>query len=425
MNVDLNFDQAQYGILASIGFAAFFSLTSLVAGGIVDRVDPRAVLGLSSLAWAGAMGWQAAARSFSDVLASRFLLGFAQAFTNPASYTALGKLYAPEKRASAFGVYSSGVYIGGGVAALSILLIETLGWRGINSVAAAIGAAVAIGAFLVLPSLPPSGAKAAGASSDDSAGTSAGPSAGTSAGTSEMREAESDSSIDSTRETDALAQIEASKDAILPVLEGLQELFATPSIRWLLLGSGLRFMAGFCIGVWIVPFYREAFPAEIGVRFALLKASVNGIAGAASAAGGGFLTDKLSQAEPRTPQWLPAAGCVLAIPFWLGTLYADSLELSLAALFVEYLVAECWFGPTIASLQKAAPPGAQGLAQGVFSMLTLAGNLAPAFVGYLVQYSDIQLPEALSYTVPFLYISSALAFLVAGEKLVAQPQRQS
>ena len=31
-------------------------------------------------------------------------------------------------------------------------------------------------------------------------------------------------------------------------------------MRVLLLASGLRFMGGFTLGVWIVPFYREAFP---------------------------------------------------------------------------------------------------------------------------------------------------------------------
>lgn len=41
MNVDVGFGQAEYGLLASIGFAALFSLTSLVAGGLVDRVNTR------------------------------------------------------------------------------------------------------------------------------------------------------------------------------------------------------------------------------------------------------------------------------------------------------------------------------------------------------------------------------------------------
>ena len=30
------------------------------------------------------------------------------------------------------------------------------------------------------------------------------------------------------------------------------------------MASGLRFMGGFTLGVWIVPFYRGAFPGEIG-----------------------------------------------------------------------------------------------------------------------------------------------------------------
>ena len=149
----------------------------------------------------------------------------------------------------------------------------------------------------------------------------------------------------------------------------------------LLLASGLRFMGGFTLGVWIVPFYRSAFPGDLGTEFALLKASVNGVAGAVSAVGGGYLADKWSRTEPRAVVWLPAAGSLLAIPLWVGTLTAPTLETSLCFLFAEYLAAECWFGPVIAALQKAAPPGTQGLTQGALAFLTFAGNLAPALLG--------------------------------------------
>ena len=44
MNLDVGFNEAQYGVLASIGFAALFALASLVAGGLVDRVDNRILL---------------------------------------------------------------------------------------------------------------------------------------------------------------------------------------------------------------------------------------------------------------------------------------------------------------------------------------------------------------------------------------------
>ena len=173
------------------------------------------------------------------------------------------------------------------------------------------------------------------------------------------------------------------------------------------------------IGVWVVPFYRGAYPDQIGSQFALLKAAVNGIAGSVSATGGGVLTDRLCPRDSRFAQWVPAIGSVAAIPFWVGTIQAPTLEASLGFLFLEYLVAECWFGPTIAALQNAAPPTAQGLPQGVFALLPLIGNLAPALIGYLLSSSDVQLPDLLLLSVPVLYAASAAAFVVAGERAKA------
>ena len=112
---------------------------------------------------------------------------------------------------------------------------------------------------------------------------------------------------------------------------------------------------------------------------------------------------------------IAVAGSLLAIPFWAGTLTAPSLELSLAFLFGEYLFAECWFGPTIAALQRAAPPAAQGTAQGLFNTLTLVGNLAPAVIGYGLKESSYELPSLLIVAVPVLYAASAAAFYFAAD----------
>jgi len=158
-----------------------------------------------------------------------------------------------------------------------------------------------------------------------------------------------------------------------------------------------------------------AFPDEIGAQFALLKASVNGVAGAASALGGGALADRLSAAEPRSRQWVPAAGSLVAVPFWLAALSAPTLQLSIAALFLEYLAAESWFGPTVAALQAATPARLQGLSQGVFSTLTLVGNLAPLAIGVLLRDQGFELAPTLGVLVSVLYVAAAAAFVVAGE----------
>lgn len=224
MNVELGFDQAQYGLLASLGFAAVFSFASFLAGLAVDKADARTLLPTSGVLWSLAMLWQAAASSFGDVLGSRFLLGFSQAFCNPAAYVALGRISAPSSRATVLGVYSSGVYIGGGLAALSILLDGPLGWRGVSQLAGATGVGVALIAAVALPSLPP----VASEGREEAAGEEA-----------------------------ATAQ---QVGALSSLRDDLSELLAPPVVRWLLAASALRFLAGFALGVWVVPFYRGAPP---------------------------------------------------------------------------------------------------------------------------------------------------------------------
>lgn len=402
MNVDVGFGQAEYGLLASIGFAALFSLTSLVAGGFVDRVNTRNLLTGTSVLWSGATVAQGLANSFPALLASRVATSIGQGFTNPSSYTILGRLYPADKRATVNGLYASSVYFGGGLAALSVIIDQQVGWRGLYLGVGALGL-LAVGVVQVaLPPVPPL--------VDDSP----------------AMESTALLSIRGTADADAddgRSVEEAAKGGFAETVSVLRELVSEPTVSLLLVASTFRFLAGFTVGVWIVPFYREAFPGSIGAEFALIKAAVNGVAGSLSATGGGVLADRLGARDPRYKLWVPAVGSLLAIPCWLGTLYAPSLELSLGALFLEYAVAECWFGPTVAGLQSAAPPRAMGLTTGVFSGLTFVGNLAPYFIGLAISGGEFELTPLLAWSVPILYAASAVAFVAASQ--VGQAEREA
>ena len=65
-----------------------------------------------------------------------------------------------------------------------------------------------------------------------------------------------------------------------------------------------------------------------------------------------------------------AASSLLAIPVWAAAVMAPSFNSAIAFLLVEYLVAECWFGPAVAVLQDNVPAYQRGTAQGLFSVLT-------------------------------------------------------
>ena len=68
-----------------------------------------------------------------------------QAFTNPAALCALGRIVPPQNRATVNGAYSSAVYLGGGLAALSVLIDAQLGWRGLSYLAGELGVGSRLG----------------------------------------------------------------------------------------------------------------------------------------------------------------------------------------------------------------------------------------------------------------------------------------
>lgn len=234
INVDLGFDQAQYGLLASLGFATLFSLTSLLAGRAVDQLDSRWLLAGSGAVWSLAMEWQAVATRFDDVLGARLLQGFSQAFCNPAAYVALGKITPTESRATVFGIYSSGVYFGGALAALSILIDASLGWRGLSEVTCVVGLAVALLTGLVLPPLPP--LRAADAPQDAQRELVAG--AGAAEPDGPRYSATSDQPEWASLAKGAGTPVRVATDASFSSSVG--DLLESGAVRWILIGSTFR-----------------------------------------------------------------------------------------------------------------------------------------------------------------------------------------
>ena len=160
----------QYSLLASFGFTSLFALTSLAAGRVADQVDRAAITTTACLVWAGATVATGFAPSFYGVLLFRIIQGVSQGFTNPAAFGILSDTvrmntaatiaataaittvsvsvavavvfatthqpqlsppqFPPERRATANALFSSGIYIGGGLASLSVMIVGNLGWVG-------------------------------------------------------------------------------------------------------------------------------------------------------------------------------------------------------------------------------------------------------------------------------------------------------
>jgi predicted MFS family arabinose efflux permease len=204
--------------------------------------------------------------------------------------------------------------------------------------------------------------------------------------------------------------------AVEDVFRSINTVFSSPEARLIFLAAALRYAAGFSIGIWKAPFIFEKFPGD-ETLFAGSNAIVVGVGGLLSAVVGGYLSDRLANPpvpgdKPIARAWIPAVGSLLAAPAWYLFVRASSPELSVAFLFAEYLFAECWFGPTLAALYAVVPKESRGTAQGVFSILTAAGNIGPILVGALVggSLAKFDIGDVLVWAVCGPYVVSSILF---------------
>ena len=365
LNVGLELSRADYALLSTLTFNALFAACSLAAGALVDRADAVKLTYVSCGLWALATVATAYTSSFAGVAACRALQGVAMAATAPAGYALLGRAFPPDKLATASSRYAAAVSAGGALAAVSTRLDDAVGWRGAFAVAGASSLVVALIAFLLLP-------------------------------------AEIGPPVPQTKNNEE---------------GGFGGVFASKAAVALLAATAVRFAAGFTIGVWAIPCLRASFAGnDVGSGYAL----VVGVFGFVSALLGGAAADGLAARAPPERRdaaraLVPAAGSLVAAPLWVLALQAPSYGIAIALLAAEFLVAECWIGPTTAPLQQAVPAASRGAAQGCFTALTLVGGLAPLAVGAAVDRSDggLELVPAVAAAVAAAYVVSSLLFLVA------------
>ena len=108
MNLALNFDATQYGLLVSYGFTLLYVACSFPAGMACDLYSRKAILLLAATGWSAATALSAVARNYAQLLGARVLLGITQAFSGPASHTLISATFPPRRRATVNAIYTGG-----------------------------------------------------------------------------------------------------------------------------------------------------------------------------------------------------------------------------------------------------------------------------------------------------------------------------
>jgi len=109
----------QVGLLYGTAFSFIYAIAGIPMGRLADRISRRWMIACGLFVWSLMTILSGFATSFALLVVARLLVGLSQATLSPAVYSLLADLFPPEKRATIFSFYASGIFLGIGLSFLA------------------------------------------------------------------------------------------------------------------------------------------------------------------------------------------------------------------------------------------------------------------------------------------------------------------
>lgn len=125
IKADLGVDDAYLGFLYGTAFAVFYSLFGIPLGKLADSWKRTRLLALGLAIWSTMTALSGFAKNATMLTVARVGVGVGEATASPSAYSLISDWFPARLRATALAIYSSGLYIGGGVSLLiGALIVE-------------------------------------------------------------------------------------------------------------------------------------------------------------------------------------------------------------------------------------------------------------------------------------------------------------
>lgn len=368
IKAEFHLSDTQLGMLAGPVFAVVYSVLGLPMALLADRVSRRKLIAATLGVFSVTTFASAFVTSFAQLLVARFGTGAGEAGTSPAVSSLISDLFPPEKRATALGIYASGLniglliaFFGGGWVA------EHYGWRAAFMIAGVPGLILVL-LFTLTVREPRRGA------------------------------------------IDRLADNEAAPG----LWAATRHLFALRSFRYIIAGASLSSFTGYA-GLAFNPSYlarsHGMSAIEIGVTLALLS----GVLGFLGTMAAGIVADRLGAgaAGERAGMLVSMAGALLALPAFPFFYLADTLWIAVAAAAIPAALSTTYMGPCFAAVQGLAPLRIRAKAQALllFTVNMIGLGLGPQWVGLV---SDLLQPRFGDDSLRYAMVTTIIPLAAAG-----------
>lgn len=128
IKADLGVDDAFLGFLYGTAFAIFYALFGIPLGRLADSWKRVRLMTLGLALWSAMTAFSGFARDAATLSVARIGVGVGEATASPSAYSLISDWFPARLRATALAIYSSGLYIGGGVS-LAIGGVIVDGWN--------------------------------------------------------------------------------------------------------------------------------------------------------------------------------------------------------------------------------------------------------------------------------------------------------
>ncbi len=118
IKADLGLRDDQIGFLYGTAFGVFYALFGIPLGKLADSWHRVRLMSAGLAIWSAFTALSGFARSFAVLSVARVGVGVGEATASPSAYSLISDWFPKRMRATALAIYSSGLYVGGGVSLL-------------------------------------------------------------------------------------------------------------------------------------------------------------------------------------------------------------------------------------------------------------------------------------------------------------------
>lgn len=330
IKAEMVFTDLQLSLLSGTPFVIFYTILGIPFGRYSDKWSRVKMIAIGLAVWSLFSGLTGFATGFWSIFACRVMVGVGEATLGPAAISLLADYFPPVKRATVTSIYSMGIAIGAGGAALLGGYLAKFGWREAFFVVGFPGVLVAILVIL-------------------------------------LREP-----ARTTTETTVAATLENDAPAI-----GWKKLIAKPAFIYLCLGYALFGLATNNISIWGAIFYGRVMGVPIPT-YGYWAGILTLAAGIPATLIGGILADKLRKRRPGGRMYYGALLALVSIPCWFVLLYSETPYLIFPFAFIALFSALGWLGAAAADSTEISGAKLRGLAVAIYFFTV---NIAAYLIG--------------------------------------------